>query len=366
MALSEKPLEALLVHLFTHNDKNLEWIPMKVRTAVSTYFNYSYTFGQLILVGIAFAIQHWRWLQFTLATPFYIFFLSSWWFPESARWLILQNKADVALKHLKWVAKLNNKEEEGKTLTTAILKSTMEKELSNIKGKYSVLDLFKTPIMCKIACCTMLVWFSTSFAYYGLAIDLQRFGVDIYLIQIIFGAVDIPAKLLGVVTLSYIGRRFTQGTSLILAGSIVIINIFIPKDMQALRTSLAAIGKGCLATAFSCCYLHAGELYPTVVRQTGMGLVTTMARFGAMVAPVVKMTGDYIAFLPMTIYGGMAIISGIAGFLLPETLNIPLPDTIEEVENRAKRSAEKDADSKKDEISLQETFTSKTEADHLT
>ncbi|XP_060711539.1 solute carrier family 22 member 6-A-like [Hemiscyllium ocellatum] len=351
-------LSGIILNIFC---LSLEWIPMRVRTMVSTYFNYSYTFGQLILAGIAFAIRDWRWLQFTVAVPFYVFFLSSWWFPESARWLILNGKADVALKHLQRVAKLNRKEEDGEKLTTAILKSSMEKEISNVKGKYSVLDLFKTPVMCKTAYCTMLVWFSTSFAYYGLAIDLQGFGVDIYLIQIIFGAVDIPAKLIGVVTLSYIGRRFTQGTSLILAGSIIITNILIPKDMQTLRTSFAAIGKGCLATAFSCCYLHAGELYPTVVRQTGMGLVTTMARIGAMVAPVVKITGDYVAFLPMATYGGMAIISGIAGFLLPETLNVPLPDTIEEVESRAKRGTEKDAELKKDEIPLQETHMSKME-----
>ncbi|XP_041035863.1 solute carrier family 22 member 6-A-like [Carcharodon carcharias] len=337
---------------------SLEWIPTKVRTGVSTYFNYSYTFGQLLLVGVAYGIRDWRWLQFAVAFPFYVFFLYSWWFPESARWLILNDKADVALKHLKRVAKLNGKEEEGEKLTTAILKSNMEKELSNIKETYSVLDLFKTPVMCKTACCTMLIWFSTSFAYYGLAIDLQGFGVDIYLIQIIFGAVDIPAKLVGVITLSYIGRRFTQGTSLILAGSIVISNIFIPKDFGILKTSLAAIGKGCLATAFSCCYLHAGELYPTVVRQTGIGLVTTMARVGSMVSPVVKLTGETVAYLPMLIYGGMAIVSGISAFLLPETLNKPLPDTIEEVEGSAKKDVEKADEPKKDEIPLQGTQTS--------
>ncbi|XP_078061234.1 solute carrier family 22 member 6-A-like isoform X2 [Mustelus asterias] len=337
---------------------SLEWIPTKVRTAVSTYYNYSYTFGQLLLACIAYGIRDWRWLQFAVAAPFYFFFLYSWWFPESARWLILNDRTDAALKHLKRVAKLNGKEEEGEKLTTAIIKSTMEKELSNVKNTYTVLDLFKTPVMCKTAYCTMLVWFSTSFAYYGLAIDLQGFGVDIYLIQVIFGAVDIPAKFVGVLTLSYVGRRFTQGTSLILAGSIIIINIFVPHDLQALRTSLAAIGKGCLATAFSCCYLHAGELYPTVVRQTGMGLVTTMARVGAMMAPVVKLTGDSVAFLPMVIYGGMALFSGTSAFLLPETRNKPLPDTIEEMESRAKNGAEKEESPKKDEIPLQGTGTS--------
>ncbi|XP_067831613.1 uncharacterized protein [Heptranchias perlo] len=333
----------------------VEWIPTRIRTSVITVMNYAYTLGQLVLAGLAYGIRDWRWLQFAVSTPFFIIFLYTWWFPESARWLILNNKTDVALKQLKRVAKLNGKEAEGEKLTTAILKSSMEKELSNIKDTYSMIDLFRTPVMRKTACCTMLVWFSTSLAYYGLSIDLQGFGVDVYLIQVIFGAVDIPAKLVGVITMSYIGRRFTQGTSLILAGGIIITNIFIPKELQTVRTSFAAVGKGCLATAFSCCYLHAGELYPTVVRQTGMGLVSTMARVGAMVAPVVRLIGDYVPFLPMATYGGMAIISGVAAFFLLETLNVPLPDTIEEVESRVKKGAEKEKEPKADEIPLQKT-----------
>ncbi|GCB82626.1 hypothetical protein scyTo_0022039, partial [Scyliorhinus torazame] len=163
--------------------------------------------------------------------------------------------------------------------------------------------------------------------------DLQGFGVDIYLIQFIFGAVDIPAKSMGFLTMSLIGRRFTQSSSLILAGSFILANIFVPKDLQALRTAFAAVGKGCLACAFSCCYLYSGELYPTVVRQTGLGLVSTMARVGAILAPIIRMSGDYVSFLPLTIYGGVAIIAGITAFFLPETRNVPLPETVEEIEN---------------------------------
>lgn len=36
--------------------------------------------------------------------------------------------------------------------------------------------------------------------------------------------------------------------------------------MQTLRTTQAALGKGCLASAFICVYLFTGELYPTEIR----------------------------------------------------------------------------------------------------
>lgn len=65
-----------------------------------------------------------------------------------------------------------------------------------------------------------------------------------------------------------------------------------------------------------------------------MGLGSTMARVGGIVAPAIRVTGEYIPYLPPIIYGTAPIVSGIAAIFLPETLNLPLPDTIEEVESR--------------------------------
>lgn len=65
-----------------------------------------------------------------------------------------------------------------------------------------------------------------------------------------------------------------------------------------------------------------------------MGLGNTLARVGGIVAPLVRMTSDYSPSLPLIIYGAAPVISGIATCFLPETLNMPLPDTIEDVERQ--------------------------------
>lgn len=49
---------------------------------------------------------------------------------------------------------------------------------------------------------------------------------------------------------------------------------------------------------------------------------------------MVRLTGDYIPWLPGLIYGGASILSGVAVIFLPETLGTPLPDTIQDVEER--------------------------------
>nr|XP_056708553.1 solute carrier family 22 member 6-A-like [Euleptes europaea] len=311
---------------------SVEWTPTNTRAVVGTLNGYAYTTGQFILVGVAYLIRDWRWLQLTVSLPYFVFFFYSWWFAESARWLVMVKKLDRAVKELKRVARINGKEEAGDKLNIETLRSKMKEEIATAKSTYTIADLVRTPTMRRISCCLCFVWFSTSFAYYGLVMDLQNFGVNIYMVQLIFGAVDFPAKLISVLSICFIGRRFTQAVTLILAGMAILANIFVPQGMQTLRTVFAVFGKGCLAASFNCVYLYTGELYPTVLRQTGMGLSNTMARSGAIIAPLVKMIGEYIPFLPMVIYGVAPIVSGVAAAFLPETLNVPLRETIEQVE----------------------------------
>ncbi|XP_018409827.1 PREDICTED: solute carrier family 22 member 20-like [Nanorana parkeri] len=314
----------------------LEWTPPKGRNVIGTLFAYSFTCGQLLLPGFAYGIREWRWLQFTISSPYYVFFLTSWFVPESARWLIVKGRSLHALRNLQRVAWINGKKEEGEKLSEKALIAHMQSELSSIKQSHSFLDLFHTPGMRRITICLMLVWFSTGFAFYGLGMDLQKFGISIFLLQFVFGGIDLPAKLGGAILMSCIGRRVTQSGSLILAGVALLCNAFIPQDLKIVRIVLATFGKGCLASSFCCAYLYSSELFPTVIRQSGMGVVAMNARLGSMVAPLVLMLSEISTIFPPAIYGVAAILSGIAAVFLSETCNLQLPDTIEEVEARYK------------------------------
>ncbi|XP_042296068.1 solute carrier family 22 member 6-like isoform X1 [Sceloporus undulatus] len=316
---------------------SVEWTPMHSRATVSMVTGYSYSVGQFILAGVAYAIRDWRWLQLAVSFPYFAFFLYGWWFTESARWYATAGKLDLALKELRKVARINGWKEQGEKLSLEVLKASLQKEAPSAKSNFAAADLVRTPKVRHITCCLCFVWFSTSFAYYGLAMDLQNFGVSVYLIQVVFGAVDIPAKLIAFLVICSFGRRVAQALSLILAGLSIVGNIFVPQDMQILRTIFAVFGKGCLGASFNCVFLYTGELYPTVIRQTGMGFGNTMARVGGIVAPLVRMTSEYSPTLPLLIYGAAPIISGIAACLLPETLNMPLPDTVEDIETTDRR-----------------------------
>lgn len=63
---------------------------------------------------------------------------------------------------------------------------------------------------------------------YFLPIGCLLLQVSIYLMQIIFGAVDIPAKLFALGILSYLGRRVSQAVCLFFSAAIIFANIFVP------------------------------------------------------------------------------------------------------------------------------------------
>nr|XP_020020363.1 solute carrier family 22 member 20 [Castor canadensis] len=334
----------------------VEWMPTQGRTVAGILLGYSFTFGQLILAGVAYLIRSWRWLQFAVSVPFLIFFLCSWWLPESSRWLLLHGKSQQALKNLRKVAVMNGRKEEGERLTTEVVSSYVQSEFASVRTSSSILDLFRTPAIRKVTCCLMVVWFSNSIAYYGLAMDLQKFSLSIFLVQALFGIIDIPAMLVATTTMIYVGRRATVASFLILAGLMVIANMFVPEEMQTLRTAQAALGKGCLASSFICVYLFTGELYPTEIRQMGMGFVSVHARLGGLAAPLVTTLGEFSPVLPPVVFGATSILAGLAiTCFLTETRNVPLVETIAEMERRVKEGpSRKDAEEKSEEISLQQ------------
>eukprot|EP00066_Takifugu_rubripes_P020216 XP_011609482.1 PREDICTED: solute carrier family 22 member 8-like [Takifugu rubripes] len=265
----------------------VEWIPTKERTLVGTLTSFFFTFGQLILAGLAYWLRDWRKLQVVVCVPHFLFFAYSWWFAESARWLVLNRRSDKALKNLHRVARINGK---------PINQLTLEVSFCSLRRH--------------------------------------------------------PSKLLALAALTYLGRRYSQATCLFMSALVIFANIFIPPDMQVLRTVLACLGKGFTSSSFTVVYLYTGELYPTVIRQTGMGFVSTMARTGSMAAPAVLILDEVFPALPSIVYGGAAVLAGFFACFLPETLNVELPDTINDVEE--KWSGRKSTPHHQEDVSLRE------------
>ncbi|XP_046301318.1 solute carrier family 22 member 11 isoform X2 [Marmota monax] len=320
----------------------VEWTTTHKRAVSMTILGCTFSTGQMALAGLAFALRDWRDLQLAVSVPFFAISLISWWLPESARWLIIRGKPEQALQELKKVARINGHKEAKKTLTIEVLMSSMEEEMASAEDHGSVLDLFRVPMLRWRTCAMLMVNFSLLFSYYGLVLDLQSLGRDIFLLQALFGAVDFLGRATTILSLRFFGRRITLAGSQALAGVSILANMLVPQDLQTLRVAFAVLGKGCFGMSLTCLTVYRTELFPTPLRMTADGFLQSVGRLGAMVGPLVRMAHQALPLLPPISYGAIPIVSSLLLFSLPETQGLSLPDTIQDLESQASAVARGD------------------------
>ncbi|XP_047631340.1 solute carrier family 22 member 12 isoform X2 [Phacochoerus africanus] len=320
----------------------MEWTSVQARALAMTLNSLGFSLGQVLMAAVAYGVRDWALLQLTISAPFFLCFVYSWWLAESARWLLITGRLEWGLRELQRVAAMNRKRAVGDTLTIEVLLSAMQEELSVGQAPATLSTLLCTPGLGLRTCVSTLCWFAFGFTFYGLALDLQALGSNIFLLQALIGVVDIPAKICTLLLLSRLGRRPTQVASLVLAGLCILANMLVPHEMVALRSALAVLGIGGVGAAFTCITVYTGELFPTVIRMTAVGLGQMAARGGAILGPLVRLLGVHGASLPLLVYGAVPVLIGLAALLLPETQSLPLPDTIHDVQSQAVKKATRD------------------------
>ncbi|XP_069816584.1 solute carrier family 22 member 13 [Dendropsophus ebraccatus] len=308
-----------------------EWVGSSHRAYATITGHVCFGVGQMALAGVSYGIRNWRLLQIACSVPTGLLFFYIWVLPESPRWLLTKGKSEKAKNLLQKAASINRR-----NIPEEIL-IQLQEEKQTKSG--TMVDLFRLPNLRKVTLVMSFVWFVNSLVYYGLSLNIGTFGLDIYLTQLIFGAVEIPARLGSMFIVQIIGRRLSQTLCLLLGGTVCLIITAIPKTLPVVITVLAVIGKFAIAASFSICYIYAAELFPTVIRQNGVGICSMTARVAGIIAPLITLLNKYHPAIPMGIYGSGPVIGGLLCFLLPETRNRDLQDHAHEA-NGIPRSQE--------------------------
>ncbi|KAM4749884.1 LOW QUALITY PROTEIN: solute carrier family 22 member 7-like [Anableps anableps] len=308
---------------------NVEWCSVERRTFSGIIISLDWTIGSWLLTGIAFFVRDWRILIVVVTSPLIPAIFAWRWVPESARWLVAKNKAEAAHHYIMKCAETNNRSKRISTITQTLLESA---EADTGARKYTLVDLFRTPKIRKLAICSGTVWYGVAFTYYGISLNITGFGLNPFLTQFIFASIEMPMKIGVYFSLEKIGRRRCEMAALLSAGLCLFINIFISKDKWVIRTIVAVLGKSMSEASFTILFFYTTELYPTVVRQNGLGYTSFVARLGVSISPLVMLLEDVWQFFPAAAYCAVAVSSGLIASLLPETLNTQLPEFIEDIE----------------------------------
>eukprot|EP00928_Gymnodinium_smaydae_P026613 TRINITY_DN20841_c0_g1_i1.p1 TRINITY_DN20841_c0_g1~~TRINITY_DN20841_c0_g1_i1.p1 ORF type:complete len:546 (+),score=59.44 TRINITY_DN20841_c0_g1_i1:52-1638(+) len=278
-----------------------------------------FSIGNVILTPLAYSLPGWR--SLTVATGIFpLFFLGLFCVvPESPRWLIAQGDLKSATSVVCIIAEGNGASMPvGKVLACA-----------SSASQASSAQLFQG-VLLKRTLVMMVVWFVNSFVYYGLALQSGNLGGSVYFNFLLGSLTELPSMVLGAYLVDRWGRKKTLSYAMLLSGLACGACMILPAG--APTTTAAMIGKFGITPSFAIVFVYCAELFPTVVRSAAMGLSSSAARVGGVVAPVVVMLGSAWAVLPLMIFGAAAIVAGLLILTMPETLGKPMPETMEDCE----------------------------------
>ncbi|XP_069171909.1 organic cation transporter protein isoform X2 [Procambarus clarkii] len=311
----------------------MELVGKRRRVLVGVLAQAFYTIGFFTAAALAYMISSWRWLQVAMTLPALLFIPYYWIIPESTRWLITKGRTAEARNILENAAKVNKKTVTEDMMLQALEMSSGDKDAA--KGNF--LDLFRYPNLRKKTCNVFFNWFVNSGVYYGLSLNTGNLGGNAYLNFVISGMVELPAHVITILLLDRVGRRIPLCTFLVLGGLALVSTMFVPKDLSWLLITLAMAGKLCITASYAIIYVVTAEIFPTVVRNVGVGSSSMVARVGGALAPYINLLGDQWQPLPLLIFGSLACTAGLLALLLPETLGRHLPETIQDGENFSRK-----------------------------
>eukprot|EP00803_Ostreobium_quekettii_P011674 evm.model.scf_4426.2 EVM.evm.TU.scf_4426.2 scf_4426:2832-6676(-) len=276
--------------------------------------------GECTLAALAYLIHQWRELTFVSSAITLSFFVTLTFIPESPKWLLVNGHKAEAAAVLEALATANKTRMPEAPLMDAPGRST-ESPMGEVVGHPKLRKYLMIMVYC---------WCIVSCIYYGIALSLDSLPGSIYRKFFMTSFMEFPSYSLIATMVDRVGRKpiYTWGFA---TGSLAVLLIAVVPQGHAVI--LAMLGKFAAAGVFNLSFLYTTELFPTVVRNATLGVASLSARVGGIVAPQIVFAGKAMAFtsFPFIVFGVTGLMAGAYACLLPETLGLHPPDTMEDV-----------------------------------
>ena len=316
-------------------------------TLVSFGLEYSWALGYLTVPLIAWAAPAWSGLQLAVSVPTLVFTILvaiPGLVPESPRWLLAAGKKE-ADEVINKISKTN-----GIEINSYNMDTQADKKLAAEAQSGSLLDLFKSWPLIRCTLIMYYLWFTNNLVYYGFTLNAGKlFPGDLHINMLVSASLEFLAYTISIFAFLFLGRRWSVCSFMSLGGLSLLLTLAL--DSEAAKAALAQTGKFLITASFAMVYQYAAEMFPTVVRNAGIGSCSAFSRIGSILAPFVgremvdinkenfihtnnlllklkSNQAEVSPIAPMLIFGFTALLAGVLTLFLPETKNVTLPDTI--------------------------------------
>ncbi|CAH2047420.1 unnamed protein product, partial [Iphiclides podalirius] len=308
------------------------------RVSAGVIFSYAVYVGEVLFAFIAMGLKYWKTLILVVYTPMILFLAYGFLLRESTRWQMLRGRMDEAKETLKAIARANKLDVTSKEITDiSDGELRMRFNVAVQKEKEKMKDILNSKEIMIRVCVTSVCFFSSSFIYYGMAVHSVLLPGNKYTNFVLTSITSFPGDLLAYYTFNKFGRRISLQCGYIVSAIFLMAQTFIPNDKVWLKVLLFLTGKIGVVVCFTGIYTYSLELFPTSVRGSLVGWGNTAARVGSMLAPLTPLLSMELASLPSILFASTAIVAALLLTFTPETKNLPLFDTIAQIDNHQEK-----------------------------
>lgn len=273
---------------------NIEATRGKHRIHVLALITLFYNVGVAFSGALASYARHFRVYLRLAYLPGFIALILVYFSSESLRWLMVEGKQKEIEKTLKAAAKFNGRELSPKTMEIVKdkcdrVRSANQRRIEKAKGssdENSLRALFASRTLVIRFTISSFCWIAGTFVTYGVSIVSVSLHSDKYISFIIVAMGGVLSSVLVFFILKYMGRAKCISFCLLMTGVSITGAKMLPNNYRFLEILLFLMGKCFSMVAFTCVYIHTSEMWPTPLRNSIMGLSSTLGRIGTILAPL--------------------------------------------------------------------------------